>query len=134
MSNLYFVGKINKSYFYQNWNFNRKIEFYIKNDVCLTQVFFDDNEFVWKYKLRIKEKLMKLLNCLCNNIEFGDLAKNLGNGLWEFRCDFTQGTLRIFFTIKNDKIIFFDSFIKKTQETPRTYLSKAKLTLKEINK
>jgi phage-related protein len=41
-------------------------------------------------------------------------------GLWEVRCDITDGIARVLFTVKDGQMVLLHGFVKKTQKTPTT--------------
>ena len=58
----------------------------------------------------------------------------MGNGLFEIRAKGKEGIGRAFFcTLKGQEIIILHSFIKKTQQTPRKEIEKARRRLQELD-
>lgn len=70
--------------------------------------------------------------------EFGNelrepFSKSLGDGLFELRARGKEGIARAFYTFKRDNIIIiFSVFIKKSQKTPKGEIDKARKILKSI--
>lgn len=63
------------------------------------------------------------------------LWDTFGNGLFEYRRNVSDRRIfRIFFTISEKKIYFFNGFIKKTQSTPKKELNMAKDLLRQWKK
>lgn len=57
----------------------------------------------------------------------------LGHGLFEIRARGKEGISRsLFCTVKGKEIIILNSFIKKTQRTPRKEIDLARKRMKEI--
>jgi phage-related protein len=57
----------------------------------------------------------------------------MGNGLFEIRAKGKEGIGRALFCIEKEKeIIILNSFIKKTQKTPKRELDKARNRMKEL--
>lgn len=60
-------------------------------------------------------------------------TRPMGNGLFEIRASGKEGIARIFYcTLKGDQIWILHSFVKKTQQTPKSELQIAKKRLKEV--
>ena len=58
----------------------------------------------------------------------------MGGGLFEIRARGKEGIGRTFFcTAKGQEIVILHSFIKKTQQTPKKELDKARRRMKEID-
>jgi len=61
------------------------------------------------------------------------LCRPLGDGLWEVRCNLTDGTIaRIIFCVVNGRMVLLHGFIKKTQKTPQKDIGLARTRQKEI--
>ena len=61
------------------------------------------------------------------------LCRSLGGGLWEVRCDLTQGRIaRVLFCIQQGRMILLHAFVKKTRKTPQADRSLAVRRMKEI--
>jgi phage-related protein len=57
----------------------------------------------------------------------------MGNGLFEIRAKSQEGIGRsLFCMLKGKEIIILNSFVKKTQKTPKKELELAKKRMKEI--
>jgi phage-related protein len=57
-------------------------------------------------------------------------TRTLGGGLFELRLSGSEGIARVFFCLRIGKrIVLLHGFIKKTQETPKSELDKAKKLL-----
>jgi len=57
----------------------------------------------------------------------------MGNGLFEIRAKGKEGIGRCFFaTVVYEEIVILDSFVKKSQKTPKKELDKARKRLKEL--
>jgi phage-related protein len=71
-------------------------------------------------------------------VEFGwpigmPYCRSLGGGLWEVRCDLSDGRIaRVLFFIADGTMVLLHGFIKKTQKTPATELELARRRMKEI--
>jgi len=58
------------------------------------------------------------------DVEFGwpigmPLCRSLGRGLWEVRCDLTQGRIaRVLFCVHGGQMVLLHAFVKKSQKTP----------------
>ena len=60
-------------------------------------------------------------------------SRAMGDGLFEIRCNGSEGIGRVFYGMMIDKhIIILHSFIKKTQQTPDKEMRKARKRLKEV--
>jgi len=60
-------------------------------------------------------------------------TRAMGDGLFEIRAKGSEGIGRTFFcTLVGEKIVVLNSFIKKTQKTPKAELDKAKTRMKEV--
>jgi len=60
------------------------------------------------------------------------LVKSLGGGIFEIRSKLNNKISRIFFCLKERKIVLLHAFIKKTQETPQKELNIVKERYKFI--
>jgi phage-related protein len=61
------------------------------------------------------------------------LCRSLGNGLWEVRCNLTQGRIaRVLFCVEGARMVLLHAFIKKTQKTPDADLELAAKRRKEL--
>jgi phage-related protein len=61
------------------------------------------------------------------------LCRSLGGGLWEVRCDLTQGRIaRVLFCVRQGRMVLLHGFIKKTQKTPADALELALRRRKDI--
>ena len=61
------------------------------------------------------------------------LCRSLGRGLWEVRCDLTQGRIaRVLFCVRQGRMVLLHAFVKKTQKTPASERSLAVRRMKEI--
>jgi phage-related protein len=47
-------------------------------------------------------------------------------GLWEARTSLKDGIARVFFVVKDERIVLLHGIIKKTQKTPKTDIALAK--------
>jgi len=57
----------------------------------------------------------------------------MGSGLFEIRARGKEGIGRsLFCTVKGQEIIILNSFVKKTQKTPRKEIDKARKRMKEL--
>lgn len=57
----------------------------------------------------------------------------MGGGIFEIRAKGKEGIGRTFFcTVKGREIVILHSFIKKTQQTPKKELNKARRRMKEM--
>ena len=71
-------------------------------------------------------------------VEFGwplgmPYCRSLGSGLWEVRCDLTDGKIaRVMFSVVSARMVLLHAFIKKTQKTPVQDLRIALQRLKEL--
>jgi len=71
-------------------------------------------------------------------VEFGwpvgmPLCRSLGDGLWEVRCNLTQGRIaRVIFCVAEGRMLLLHAFVKKTQKTPPADLNTARKRQKEI--
>ena len=71
-------------------------------------------------------------------VEFGwpvgtPLCRSLGGGLWEVRCNLTQGRIaRVIFCAARGRMVLLHAFVKKTQKTPPPDLDIARKRQKEI--
>nr|WP_272883223.1 type II toxin-antitoxin system RelE/ParE family toxin [Stutzerimonas stutzeri] len=54
------------------------------------------------------------------------VVRKLAKDIWEVRTDFSVGIARVLFTVIGEDMILLHSFIKKSQETPKTDLDVAK--------
>jgi len=60
-------------------------------------------------------------------------TRNMGDGLYEIRAKGKEGIGRSFFAVViEDEIVILNSFIKKSQKTPKKELDKARKRLKEL--
>ena len=61
------------------------------------------------------------------------LCRSLGGGLWEVRCDLTQGRIaRVLFCVRQGHMVLLHAFVKKTQKTPAAERALAVRRMKEI--
>jgi phage-related protein len=61
------------------------------------------------------------------------LCRSLGGGLWEVRCDLTQGRIaRVLFCIRQSRMVLLHAFVKKTRQTPAGERDLAVRRMKEI--
>lgn len=66
------------------------------------------------------------------NIEMPHV-RPLGDKLWEMRVKAKGGIARSIYTLANNqKVIILQTFVKKTQKTPKQAILKAKKRIKEI--
>lgn len=59
------------------------------------------------------------------------LVRHMGSKLWEIRSSIPNGTIRVFFTIRDEHIVLLHSIMKKTQKTPQLELDIARKRLRE---
>ena len=82
--------------------------------------------------------LANLLHILEMIEEFGSaLGKPhtapMGQGLYEIRAKDKEGIVRsLFCTLNDQEIVILHSFVKKTQQTPKREINKARKRLKEL--
>ena len=103
----------------------------------------------WKvtfFNLKVKEETLNFPDGILSNLlhileiieEFGPNAGKpytapMGHGLFEIRARGKEGIGRsLFCTVKGQEIIILNSFIKKTQKTPRKEIEIARKRMKEI--
>lgn len=72
-------------------------------------------------------------------VEFGwplgmPLCKNLKQGLWEVRTDLPDGIARVMFCIHEGEMVLLHGFIKKSQQTPKADLDKARKRKRDLEK
>jgi phage-related protein len=61
------------------------------------------------------------------------LCRPLGGGLWEVRCNLTQGRIaRVLFCVRQGRMVLLHAFAKKTQKTPAGERALAVRRMKEI--
>ena len=61
------------------------------------------------------------------------LCRSLGNGLWEVRSTLPSRRIaRVIFAVDDETIVLLNSFIKKTQKTPKAEIELATKRLKEM--
>jgi phage-related protein len=61
------------------------------------------------------------------------LCRSLGGGLWEVRCDLTQGRIaRVLFCVRQSRMVLLHAFVKKTRKTPAAERDLAARRMKEI--
>lgn len=71
-------------------------------------------------------------------VEFGwpvgmPLCRSLGGGLWEVRCDLSQGRIaRVLFCALQGRMVLLHAFVKKSQKTPPPELDIARKRQQEI--
>jgi phage-related protein len=58
----------------------------------------------------------------------------MGEGIWEVRSTIPNGIVRVFFVIKNHKMVLLHGMVKKTQSTPLQDLTLAKERAKNIER
>jgi phage-related protein len=62
-------------------------------------------------------------------------SRAMGDGLFELRPRGEEGIGRVFYCMHvNRQVVILHSFVKKTQETPRSELRKARKRLKEVQR
>lgn len=62
-------------------------------------------------------------------------SRAMGDGLFELRPRGEEGVGRVFYCMHvNRQVVVLHSFVKKTQETPRNELRKARKRLKEVQR
>jgi phage-related protein len=54
------------------------------------------------------------------------LIRKIEAGLWEIRSRVKDGIVRIFFTVREDRLILLHGFVKKSQATPQLELNIAR--------
>ena len=103
----------------------------------------------WKitfFNLKVKEETLNFPDGILANLlhileiieEFGSNAgkpytASMGQGLFEIRARGKEGIGRsLFCTLKGKEIIILNSFIKKTQKTPKKEIDIARKRMKEI--
>ena len=103
----------------------------------------------WKitfFNLKVKEETLNFPDGILANLlhileiieEFGPNAgkpymASMGQGLFEIRARGKEGIGRsLFCTLKGKEIIILNSFIKKTQKTPKKEIDIARKRMKEI--
>ncbi|MDD2376802.1 MAG: type II toxin-antitoxin system RelE/ParE family toxin [Clostridia bacterium] len=124
---------INEHTLFRELKLGMKVIFLMVEDRNYTQEVFDNNNFTNKDRVKAKEKIVKLIEHITNKTDAGDLCKNLGNRLWEFRNNISDSRIfRIFYVLNNNKIIFLNGFVKKTQQTPQSEIDKARKLMKNI--
>lgn len=134
LDHLFESSNINETYYYTSLNLRIVIEFLIQSTTNYAQIAFDNNNITHVDKIRIREKMKNLFNCIIDKTPLTQVGKNLGNGLCEFRCDVSDNRiLRVFFVINNNKLVFLNGFIKKSQKTPNNELEKARKLMKLVN-
>ncbi|NFO13004.1 hypothetical protein FDB34_02050 [Clostridium botulinum] len=74
----------------------------------------------------------KLINFFLKGENPGDLSKTIEGRLKEFRTSLTNNRqIRFFYFERNNKIIFMNGFLKKTQKTPNNQIDRAKRIMSE---
>ena len=90
----------------------------------------------WVLGLTLEDR--KLVGRDIQKVEFGwplgmPYCRNLGNGLWEVRCDLTDGKIgRVIFCVARERMVLLHGFIKKTQKMPARDLRLALQRMKEV--
>ncbi|WP_219722129.1 type II toxin-antitoxin system RelE/ParE family toxin [Deinococcus planocerae] len=60
------------------------------------------------------------------------LIRKLEKGLWEVRTTLEDGTARVIFTVKGNRMILLHGFVKKSQKTPKNDLETARRRLGQV--
>lgn len=133
LDHLYESSSINEDLYYTNLTNTIQLTFFGVDGRKYTQEAFENCGFLMADKLRIREKIYKLLDCISEKTPLTAVGKNMGDGLWEFRCDVSDGRIfRVFFTL-DDGVIFLNGFIKKSQKTPNLEIERARSLMRLIN-
>lgn len=105
---------------------NYKIECAVVNQKCYAEQALLENDLNFEDFRNIIENIPALMNSLLHG-EKTKLWDGFGKGLFEYRLNVSAGRIfRLFFIQREKKIIFLNGFIKKSQETPKHELDKAK--------
>ncbi len=79
----------------------------------------------------------KIIGNDIKTVQFGwplgmPLVRNLGDGLWEVRCQLKDGIARIVFMAEEGLMVVVHGFIKKSRKTPRKELETARRRAAEL--
>ncbi|MBO0526477.1 hypothetical protein EXQ31_12785 [Clostridium botulinum] len=81
----------------------------------------------------IVEDINRLIDFKDKDLNPGRLSKTIDGKLKEFRTSLSdRREIRIFYLEIERKIIFLNGFLKKTQETPKDEIDKAKILMKKV--
>lgn len=82
----------------------------------------------------IVEDINKLIDFKYRNLDPGRLSKTIDGKLKEFRTSLSDSReIRIFYFEVDKRIVFLNGFLKKTQETPKNEIDKAKILMNKLN-
>ncbi len=95
----------------------------------------DVEVFVYSLQKQTQTKILRLVDLLrIYGRRVGmPHVKSLQEGLFELRVR-GQQEIRMFFICHNDEVIFLHGFVKKTQQTPRRELEKARKRKESLTK
>jgi len=81
----------------------------------------------------IIEDINKLIDFKSKNLDPGRLSKTIDGKLKEFRTSLSDSReIRIFYFEVDKRIVFLNGFLKKTQETPKNEIDKAKILMNKL--
>lgn len=81
----------------------------------------------------IIEDINKLIDFKSKNLDPGRLSKTIDGKLKEFRTSLSDSRqIRIFYFEVYKRIVFLNGFLKKTEETPKNEIDKAKILMNKL--
>lgn len=97
------------------------------------------NEPVRKWLKSLDKEVRSIVGKDISTIQEGwplgmPLVRNMGEGIWEIRSTIPNGIVRVFFMIKNHKMVLLHGIVKKTQSTPLQDLRLAKERAKNVER
>lgn len=101
--------------------FRMEIVFYELEHVCHIRNLFDENEFEISDYIKVKDNIEHMIDCISKgkSCRFTKDMKVKNISLFEFRTTVSASReLRIFYVYQNQKIVFLNGCIKKSEKTP----------------
>ena len=127
LKNLFLLGIIDENYYLENINIPINIKFCTVNNRRYTQECFEQNNLSRDDRIKVVEKILKLMSHIVNRTDPGLLCKSFDNGIWEFRNGVSDDRIiRIFYIYYSSGIVLLNGFIKKSQGTPEKELALAR--------
>lgn len=123
------VSYVLEKYPYLN---NRKVRCAVIDGKCYAEEALLENDLECEDLKNIVVNIPVLMDNLLRG-EKTKLWDTFGKGLFEYRMDVSSDRIfRLFFIQADEKIIFLNGFIKKSQKTPKHELDKAKRIMAQI--
>ena len=115
--------------------FQMEIVFCELEQVCHIRNLFDENEFEISDYIKVKDNIEHMIDCILEgkSCRFTKDMKVQNVSLFEFRTTVSASReLRMFYVYQNQKIVFLNGCIKKSEKTPKNDLQLAIKLAKHI--